>query len=291
MDYLRSVLAIGLCLMVQAAAAADLGSQRPPTHAFFAFDNGVGRGQWPPAQQARVLRELGYDGISYNETIDITNRLEAFKSARLQIFALYIHGFLDKPSHYEPGLTNAIRLLKGTDTMIWLTIRELRGEHDAEAVKLVQEVADLAGESGLRVALYPHSGFYVATAEHALRIANGVGRTNVGVTVNLCHELMAGNGDRLESIVKACAPRLFLASINGADRGTTVEQTVKFLDEGEFNVAGFVNMLDRAGYTGPIGLQCYNLKGNPVEILKRSMAVWRRWSKGVGPGAGPRQQN
>jgi len=287
---MRTALAIGVCLVVLAAAAADLGSQSSPAHAFFAFDNGVGRGQWQPAQQARVLKDLGYDGISYNETIDITNRLEAFRAAGLKIFALYIQGFLDKPVRYEPGLTNAIRLLKGTDTMIWLTIREMRGEHDAEAATLVREVADLAGESGIRVTLYPHSGFYVATGEDALRIANRAGRTNVGVTVNLCHELMAGNGDRLESIVKACAPRLFLVSINGADRGTTVEQTVKFLDEGGFNVPGFVDMLDRAGYTGPIGLQCYNLKGSPEENLKRAMKVWRRWGEAKGPGSDKPQQ-
>ena len=28
-------------------------------NAFFAFDNGVGRGQWPPVRQASVLKESG----------------------------------------------------------------------------------------------------------------------------------------------------------------------------------------------------------------------------------------
>ncbi|MCX5682345.1 MAG: TIM barrel protein, partial [Planctomycetota bacterium] len=277
---MKAILVLGIYLVGLAVMAADPGNQGPPAHAFFAFDNGVGRGQWLPPQQARVLKELGYDGISYNETIDITNRLEAFRAAGLKLFALYIHGFMDKPVRYEPGLTNAIRLLKGTDTMIWLTIREMPGQHDAEAAILVREVADLAGESGLRVALYPHIGFYVATAEDALRIADLAGRTNVGVSVNLCHELMAGNGDRLESIVKACAPRLFLVSINGADHGTSIEQTIKVLDDGDYDVRGFVSMLDRVGYKGPIGLQCYNLKGDPEANLKRSIMVWRRWGEG-----------
>lgn len=282
---MKAILAICVGLIGLAVAAADLGGQSPPAHAFFAFDNGVGRGQWPPAQQARVLKELGYDGISYTDATDITNRLETFRALGLNIFALYIQGFMDKPVRYEPGLTNAIRRLKGTDTMIWLTVREMRGEHDTEAATLVREVADLASESGLRVALYPHIGFYVATGEDALRIANRAGRTNVGVTVNLCHELMAGNGDRLESIVKACASRLFLVSINGADRGTTVEQTIQLLDAGTFNVRGFLGLLDRVGYIGPIGLQCYNLKGNTEETLRHSMAVWRRWGEAKGPSS------
>ncbi|OQW95400.1 MAG: hypothetical protein BWK77_07545 [Verrucomicrobia bacterium A1] len=32
---------------------------------FFAFDNGVGRGVWPPEKQAATLKELGYDGCNY----------------------------------------------------------------------------------------------------------------------------------------------------------------------------------------------------------------------------------
>ena len=35
---------------------------------FFVFDNGVGRGAWSPEQQAKTLKELGYDGISYSYT-------------------------------------------------------------------------------------------------------------------------------------------------------------------------------------------------------------------------------
>jgi sugar phosphate isomerase/epimerase len=254
-----------------------IGSISAPaaTNAFFAFDNGVGRGTWPPTRQASVLKALGYDGIGYTGTADLTNRLAAFRAADLKIFSLYVHGFLDQPVRYEPGLTNAIRLLEGTDAIIWLTIREIKGEHDAEAVQLVREVADLAAAGGLRVALYPHKGFYVATAEDALRVLQQVNRTNAGVSLNLCHELMAGNADRLPEIIHACGSKLWLVSINGADRGTTVEQTIKVLGEGRFDVGGLCKQLDQAGYRGPIGLQCYNLKGDPENNLRRSLAAWR----------------
>lgn len=246
------------------------------TNAFFAFDNGVGRGEWLPARQASVLKDLGYAGIGYTGTGDLTNRLAAFRAADLKIYSLYLHGFLDKPVRYEPGLTNAIRVLRGSDTIIWLTIREIKGEHDAEAAQLVREVADLAAAGGLRVSLYPHKGFYVATADDALRVLAQVNRTNVGVSVNLCHELLSGNADRLPEIIRACGPKLFLASINGADRGTTVEQTIKVLGEGRFDVGAFLNQLDVAGYRGPIGLQCFNLKGKPEDNLRRSMTAWHK---------------
>ena len=257
------------------------------TNAFFAFDNGVGRGQWPPAQQARVLKELGYDGIGYTGTDDLTNRFAAMQDGGLKIFSLYVRGVFDKPQRNEPGLTNAIRLLRRSEAILWLTVQGSKGEHDAEAAQLVREVADLAAAGGLRVALYPHIGFYVATADDALRVLQQVDRTNAGVTINLCHELMAGNAARLPQIIRACAPKLFLVLINGADRATSIEQTIKVLGEGNFDVTGFLRQLDTAGYRGPIGLQCYNLKGDPEEILRRSMAAWRSMSmKRVQPAAG-----
>ena len=37
----------------------------------------------------------------------------------------------------------------------------MKGDHDAAAVKLVQGIADLAAQSGVRVALYGHANFYV----------------------------------------------------------------------------------------------------------------------------------
>ena len=84
----KFALGLALCLSSLAVSAAETGVRTHPHHAFFAFDNGVGRGQWPPVQQAQVLKELGYDGISYNETIDLTNRLTAFRAQGLKIFAL-----------------------------------------------------------------------------------------------------------------------------------------------------------------------------------------------------------
>jgi len=35
------------------------------------------------------------------------------------------------------------------------------------------------------------------------------------------------------------------------------------------------------GYRGPIGLQCYGIKGDPETNLERSMMVWRRISAQV----------
>ena len=271
---LHSVL--GLCLLATTATAADVPAPAHPVNPFFAFDNGVGHNlNWSPAQQAAVLKKLGYDGIGYTGTENFTERQKAFQAQGLKIFNLYVPCYVDKPEPYDPQLKAALQQLQGTGMCLWLTVQG-QSTNDARAVCIVREIADEAAAAGVRVALYPHKGFFVPTAEDALRILQQVDRPNVGVTINLCHELMAGNADRIAGIIKTCAPHLFFVSINGADYSGGWDKLIRPLDEGNFDVAGFLKLLGAAGYAGPIGLQCYNLKGDPEENLKRSINAWHQ---------------
>ena len=246
---------------------------------FFAMDNGVGRGTLTPAEQAEVVKNIGFDGISYNGTQELTERLSAFDQAGLKIFGIYVHASFDKPPREDKALADAIRKLKGRDTVVWLTVGRFSKGEDADAVRVVREVADMAATSGVRVAIYPHRGDHVETVEDAVRIAKQAERPNVGVTFNLCHELMAGNERRLEDVLRASASRLFMVTINGADPGTKVEQTIKVLGEGQVDVLKLLKVLDEEGYRGPIGLQCYNVKGDMRENLTRSMQAWTRMNR------------
>lgn len=270
--------ALGFCLLCSSAPAADAPGKARPLNPFFAFDNGVGRElNWLPAQQAATLKTLGYDGIGYTGMDHFAERQKAFHDHGLKIFSLYVACYVDRPVPYDPELKAAMRQINDTNVILWLTVQG-KSTNDENAVRIVREIADAARASGVRVALYPHKGFFVATAEEALRIIRKVERPNVGVTLNLCHELAAGNAERVAAIVKACAPHLFLVSINGADRSGGWTELIRPLGEGNYDVAGFLKALGQAGYTGPIGLQCYNRTGDPVENLKRSITAWHQLS-------------
>jgi len=245
-------------------------------NAFFAFDNGVGRGKWTPQEQARTLKELGYAGIGYTGVENLTERLKAFDSQGLKVFSLYVPCHPGKKAPFSPRLKEAMKQLEGTGAMLWLTVQGKSS--DKEAAPVVREIADAADKHGVKVALYPHHGFHVATARDAVRLVKKVDRGNVGVAINLCHELRAGNAAKLGDIVKEAAPHLFLVSINGADREGGWDKLIRTLDQGEFDVPAFLKQLAAAGYTGPIGLQCYNVKGDQRENLKTSMAAWRKLS-------------
>lgn len=266
--------AILTSIVVLAALAANAGTE------FFIFDSGVGRGKWPPERQAKTLKELGFAGISYNYTNprDLQDWQRAFKAEGLKIFGLYVYTYLDQPDSFAPGFREAIKLLKGTDTVIWMAVRETKTRKkegfEDRAVEVVREMADLAAAQGVRVALYGHAGFYVENAADGARLAKLVDRPNVGPSINLCHEFASKQEAKLDETLKAVAPMALLASINGVDVAT--KKHVLRLDQGDFDVAAYVRKLQAAGYRGPIGLQCFGVPGDTDENLKAAQKAWQR---------------
>ncbi len=247
---------------------------------FFAFDNGVGRGAWTPAEQAKVLKKLGYQGIMYSGCGDLEKRFSAFDAEGLRIFSLYVWSKIgpNGPS-YDPNLKQAIRWIKGRNVMLSLTVQGKAPDGDAQAVKVVREIADLAKESGLKIALYPHLGFHVATFADGVRIAEKVDRENVGTTFNFCHWLKEKEKENFTAQLKAAMPKLFLVSINGADHEGGWDRLIQPLDRGAFDVYSVVKKLKQYGYNGPVGLQCYNVKGDAKENLTRSMNAWKKFAE------------
>lgn len=264
---MRTFIFFAYCILSLAAAAEN---------PFFAFDNGVGRDTWTPEEQAICLQELGYAGISYQDEVDLDARLAAFSARDLKIFNVYVPCHVDKEPAYSEQLVRAIARLKGTGVDLWLTVQG-KADDDEKAVAAVRALADLAAASGLRVALYPHAGFHVATLDDALRVVEKIDRENVGVTFNLCHELKAGNGPRIDEILEKAAPELFFVSINGAEHDGDWDRLIQPLGEGAFDVYGVLKKLKSLGYAGPVGLQCYNVKGNTRGNLEKSMAAWKAY--------------
>lgn len=245
------------------------------TQSFFVFDNGVGRDlQWTVEQQAEALARFGYAGIGYSGTDNLDVRLDTFKQHKLHVFNIYVPCYVDKDSMYGDDLKAAIARLKDTDVVIWLTVQGAAAD-DTKAVKAVTEIADLAAASNLKVALYPHAGFFVADIEDALRVVRKVDRKNCGVTFNLCHELNAKNEARFDRLLEEAAPYLFLVSINGADHEGGWDKLIQPLGKGSFDVVRLLRKIFDVGYEGPIGLQCYQVPGDTLANLEHNVKQWR----------------
>lgn len=259
---------------------------QPP---FFAFDNGVGRDlQWSIDQQAQTLKALGYKGIGYSGIKDLDQRMAAFKALDLTIFSLYVPcfpGHTDPP--FDPQFAEVFKTLEGTSTMLLLTVQG--STTDEQAVRVIRDIADLAAVHQVKIALYPHYGFFVATVRDALRLIHKADRPNLGVSMNLCHELRSGHGPALDQIITEAGSRLFMVSINGAERdGRDWDTLILPLGQGDFDMPHFLTQLKTAGFAGPIGLQCYNVKGDQRENLAHAISVWKTYQLLQGVHQGPK---
>ena len=264
-------------------------------NAFFAMDTGTIDDNHASAEaQVEMLKELGYAGIAYWEgnpkrgNYGLGEMLRELDRHGLKMFPLYFGINLDpdKPK-YDPSLKEAIRLLKGRDATIWLHImskkyKKSSPEGDERAVEIVREIADMAHEEGLRVALYPHFNDWMEHVEDAVRVTEKVNRRNVGITFNLCHWLKVDNEENMEDVLKLAMSYLFVVTINGADsNGESWNELIQPLDQGTFDIYKFLKTLNELGYTGPIGLQGYGIGGDVHENLKRSINAWRRLSQRI----------
>jgi sugar phosphate isomerase/epimerase len=250
---------------------------------FYAFDNGVGRGVWTPERQAALLKELGYDGMSYNFTTnkDLEKWLKIYDEAKLGISSLYIPTF---PSHekgkqFSADLRETVKLLKGRSTRLWITFRETKDklDHDEDCVRIANELGDLAAEQQVKVSIYPHAGFYVEKAMDTLRIAQKAKHVNVSPSYNLCHEFLTKSGPKTQEealkTLRAVAPSAGLVSINGVSMAS--KRYIVPLAESDFDLKLFLAELKRLGYQGPVGHQFYSIKGEPEILLKNAMTAWR----------------
>ncbi|MEM7013194.1 MAG: TIM barrel protein, partial [Verrucomicrobiota bacterium] len=227
-------------------------------------------------KQIGVLKELGYDSLGSAKPHNLPARLKLHKDAGVRISSLYIGGPIGQP--VNSTVSDAIRQLKGHDAIIELYVQRGGKNTDEEAVAFVREAADLAKESGLKVVLYPHAGFYVDTLGDAVRIAQLSERDNVGAMFNLCHFLKVEPKSDVRETLASAGDLLWRVSTCGADvDGTNWGTLIQPLDKGSYDQVALLKMLRELGFSGDIGLQCYAIKGDPKENLNRSIAAWKKY--------------
>ena len=236
--------------------------------------------------QAKLLKELGYDGSLHLGAVDtMKESFRALDAQGLELFAAAVTSYnvpVDPGQTYPASLKEAIKQLKGRKTLLLIQFQskvhpKSSPAGEARAVKLGRELADFARGYGVRLAIYPHVNIWCERVDHAVRIAKQCARENLGVTFNLTHWLWTDPHGNLESLVRDAMPHLFLVTINGINTASP-QGTLETLDRGDYDVGGFLKPFIAAGYRGPIGLQCVSIKGDARDNLTRSMAAWRKIS-------------
>jgi len=236
-------------------------------------------------EQAKMLRELGFDGAGYplwlDETLD--KNLRILDDAGLKVYVLYASVDVNpKAPPYDPRLPEAIRKLKGRPVTICVLLRgfppgDPKGEEPA--VKILRQLGDLAAASGLRISIYHHTGDWTASLLYTLQVVKKVNHPQVGANFNLCHWLMVDGDKDYRPVLRQSAARIFAVTINGAKLGskTWTNGLIQALDQGDFDNPKLLATLREIGYPGPIGLMCYGIPGDAREHLERSIKLWKTW--------------
>lgn len=278
---MKTLLCAGL-MAVSALFAADAaaGLDNP----FFAYKNSMEvAGPAPVEEQVAMLADIGFDGFDNRELEGLEEQLAALDKHGLKLFTIYFAVRIDEGEEpFSARLPELLPLLKDRGVILWCnttskTWKPSDAAGDARAVPVFQRLSDMAAPYGVRVAPYPHINMWVETPEDTARLADKVNRPNFGTSFNLFH--WRALGDRklpLKEVVRLLAPRLMVLSINGND-GTTAVSGISPLQESQLDE--YFEVLDAfkgAGYQGPVGLQCYQIAGDPNVHLRQSMAVWQK---------------
>jgi hypothetical protein len=151
--------AIILCLSPKALPAADEVAQpRGLVNPFFALCVSTHDPAYAtPDRQAKLLKELGYAGMAHVWLDGLPAAIKAVDENGLTLSQVYIRASLvpGKPE-YDPRLKDAIRSLKGRDTILWLNVTGNAPDGDDQGAKVVgqKEHTIFNGEQTVRDRLW-----------------------------------------------------------------------------------------------------------------------------------------
>jgi len=135
---------------------------------FFAMDTATKDAAHQTAkEQVQMVKELGYAGIGCTAGKELGEMAQELDKNGLRLFTVYLGVNIDPDQpKYGPELKETIEVLRDRNAMLWLFVQSNRHKPsdsagDERAVEILREVADMAAEANVRVALYPHTGFWV----------------------------------------------------------------------------------------------------------------------------------
>jgi len=235
------------------------------------------------AQQATLLKTLGYAGCAHLWLDQVETRVTTLTQAGLRLFQVYLQIDLSKPEPFdEKQVAQILPGLKPHHTQLALLMTGGKPSDtalDDRAKQVVKRLADLARPHGVTIVLYPHTNDWLETCGDAVRIAEKVNCPgDVGVMFNLCHWMKADANRDLRAVLEEARPWLMAVSLSGSDRPDQVRagtgQWIQPLDQGSYDIKDFLRLLQEIGYAGPVGLQCYGIEGDARTHLKRSISTW-----------------
>jgi sugar phosphate isomerase/epimerase len=245
------------------------------------------------AEQAKLYRELGYDGagelaqelgfpdFGHPKGVTVPERVASLEEEGLRLNLVTGQIRLEQKQAIDLAKVKEIMpALARHKTILGVVLSGNRkADLDAKAVAVLNQLADLAEPHGVEIAIYPHAGDYLQTVEEAVRVAAKVKRPKqVGVIFNLYHWMLVDRDRTLKAALTQARPWLKIINIHGSSKD---KAQILPLDQGDFDQSQIISILDEIDYCGPVGLFCYSIGGDARKHLTASMNKWKSLSPQV----------
>jgi sugar phosphate isomerase/epimerase len=282
-------IALTLFVFTSSCFSADNSSQADYPLGVFNFD--FARLGADETNQTSELKSIGYGGLVMNlsannprnakRTLKTLQKYQAvIGDGPFNVYAGYVVYFFNIGAEEEKAqnahVDQVIQSLKKSDAKLWVILRGGKGRvpkdsvKSEQIVKALRSLAERTKAAGVELVLYPHWGALVESAEEMLPYLKEVQNGNVYLSLHLCHEIRAGNGDRLNEVAAKIKPWLRLPSINGADI-ESVNETVGWargiqpLTKGDYDSSKLLDALKSVDYKGPVILHTWGLQKAPAD--------------------------
>lgn len=283
---IRKIKLLTLSLIIVVSCFAQPKSHKWPLYVY----NFGGLRELPIPEQINLVKKSGYSGMAvgasdFEELKGLDEYMKCAKQTKNfeinTVMFLYIFDNKEKDAVWG----KVIDRLSGTKTAMWIFIGAKRQNIAPERIEaLLRKVVDYAKMKKVQVTLYPHSNTEVETAEEALVLVKKINSPNFKLAVHSCHEIRAGNGNRIENVIENVKGYIGHVTIAGSDTitdftdGMTIENsTIKPLYEGKYDLTRILKKLKTINYRGEIGFINHQIKECPEVYFPKSKEKYDSW--------------
>jgi sugar phosphate isomerase/epimerase len=231
-----------------------------------------------PEERVAMLRDLGFKQYAYDWRVehldDTTRELRLAEERGIDVVAvwMWIDGEQDHPGHLSESNERLLAAVAeaGISTQVWLGFNgnffEGLGEEEkvARGAEMVGYLSERAAETGSRVALYNHGGWF-GEPENQIRIIEALPGRDVGIVYNFHHG--HEHIDRFDTLVERMRPYLWVVNLNGMR-----PEGPKILPFGEgTHERQMLQRVIEAGFTGPFGVLGHVENADVKEVLEGNL--------------------
>ncbi len=133
-----------------------------------------------------------------------------------------------------------------------------RGRAIADAVDVLRQMSDVAGDVGLAFEFLGKPGCAVPTLDMAIEIVEAVDRPNVGMVIDTFH-FYAG-GSRMEDLARVPIDKLFVVHVNGCEdrpKGELTDAHRLYPGEGAIPIEEILRTLRARGFDGTVSIEIF----------------------------------